>query len=101
MHITTIILLIFLLISIGNVLYYSNALQWNIESLIATLFLIITIYSTISIYDQECIIMGKCKTWGWIRFWLIVIFIIIPILSIRFFGKNYIEKVKKKYSINI
>ncbi len=101
MHFTTFILLLFLLISIGIALYNRYTIQWSKDKFWATVFLIITIYSSISVYDQECIITRPCVRWGWIRFGLIVMFIIIPVLSMFLFGKSYIKQMKKKYAINI
>lgn len=101
MHITTLILLIFVLFSIFLALYHRDIFQWNKNNIIEIVFIIITIYTSISIYDQECIITGRYKRWGWIRFGLIMLFIIFPIISILIFGKSYIQPLKKIYTINI
>ena len=101
MHITSIILLIFLIISITIAIYNRNNYQFNKDNLLTFLFLIITIYTSISIYDQECIITGQCNKWGWIRFGIIVFFIIVPTISLLLFGKSYIENIKKKYNIKL
>lgn len=93
MHITTLLLLVFIIISFAlSITLDSLTKNFSVMSIVTYLFGFLVYF--LLVLDQNCVTEGPCTVWGWVKV-LISIFIFILLIATKIYTVIAVTKEKK------